>query len=472
MPLAMPVGLLFALLFGVLIWVLPAIKVMAVIVGLAAIVTVIRRPLHGLLIFGVLATFLPYSTVQIGFRTTVSEALLMLVWASVIVQSALGTQPRMHPLMRTERMLGALMLFSAFPFVVGQLVINTDGNGPVNWVRWLFNLSALFLVPRLLYQEKSREHMVIALLLGTLLLLLLSIPIYLKNGTATAITSVLGSLGYGSIDILSQGLQGLSTRMGSPWMHPNVTGGAMVLFVPLAFCFGVTRTGWPRALGLAVAILATVGLLLTGSRGALLCLIAVMVWLARKRVPYIGRILMAGVVAGALLLMFYPPLQERMLTIFSSDDASTTVRFMEYSHFPEAMARYPLGIGFKVDPPVPGTGLWGISNLWLNLIYKLGIPGMLVFLAVVVTWWRETWGYVPSVALTRDSSIWLGTLAGLSAALLSGFFDHYFSFTNVLVALFWLLLGLNLHEARRLKNKIPTLSNNPTPALSDLGSRP
>src|SRR5476649_1187172 len=112
MPLAMPVGLLFALLFGVLIWVLPAIKVMAVIVGLAAIVTVIRRPLHGLLIFGVLATFLPYSTVQIGFRTTVSEALLMLVWASVIVQSALGTQPRMHPLMRTERMLGALMLFS------------------------------------------------------------------------------------------------------------------------------------------------------------------------------------------------------------------------------------------------------------------------------------------------------------------------------------------------------------------------
>ena len=465
MPLAMPVGVLIALLFGVLVWLLPALKVTAALIGIAAMVTIIRRPLRGLLLFGILATFLPYATVQIGIRTTVSEALLMLVWASLLAHRLFALYNPPLNLMRTERWLIALMLFSALPFLVGQLTVNTEGNGPINWVRWLFNLSPLFLVPRLLGDEKSREQMVVAMLLGTLLLLLLSIPVYLKNGNSTAIISIIGGLGYSNLDTLNEGLSGFSTRMGTPWTHPNIAGGAMAMLLPLAFCIGVTRQGAVRTLGLAVAVLAAAGLLLTGSRGALLSLLAVMCWMARQRVPYVGRMLMAAVFLGALLLMFYPPLQERLLGLFSSNDASTAVRFDEYSHFSDAMKMFPLGIGFKVDPPVPGTGLWGISNLWLNYIYKLGIPGMLLFIAVTVSWWKEARLNGNAVILNRDTALWLGTRAGVMSALLSGFFDHYFSFTTVLIALFWLLLGLNLHEARRLQSKAQR-------TVSDSGERP
>jgi hypothetical protein len=465
MPLAMPIGVLIALMFGVLVWVLPALKVTAALIGIAAMVTIVRRPLRGLLLFGVLATFLPYATVQIGIRTTVSEALLMLVWASLLAHRLFALYNPPLNLMRTERWLIALMLFSALPFVVGQLTVNAEGNGPINWVRWLFNLSPLFLVPRLLGDEKSREQMTIAMLLGTLLLLLLSIPVYLKSGNSTAIISIIGGLGYSNLDTLNEGLSGFSTRMGTPWTHPNIAGGAMAMLLPLAFCIGVTRRGAVRTLGLAVAVLAAAGLLFTGSRGALLSLLVVMCWMARKRVPYVGRMLMAAVFLGALLLMFYPPLQERLLGLFSSNDASTAVRFDEYSHFPDAVKMFPLGIGFKVDPPVPGTGLWGISNLWLNYIYKLGIPGMLLFIAVTVSWWKEARLSGNAVILNRDTALWLGTRAGVMSALLSGFFDHYFSFTTVLIALFWLLLGLNLHEARRLQSKAQR-------TVTDSGERP
>jgi hypothetical protein len=465
MPLAMPIGVLVALLFGVLVWVLPALKVTAALIGIAAMVTIVRRPLRGLLLFGVLATFLPYATVQIGIRTTVSEALLMLVWASLLAHRLFALYNPPLNLMRTERWLIALMLFSALPFVVGQLTVNAEGNGPINWVRWLFNLSPLFLVPRLLGDEKSREQMTIAMLLGTLMLLLLSIPVYLKNGNSTAIISIIGGLGYSNLDTLNEGLSGFSTRMGTPWTHPNIAGGAMAMLLPLAFCIGVTRRGAVRTLGLAVAVLAAAGLLFTGSRGALLSLLVVMCWMARKRVPYVGRMLMAAVFLGALLLMFYPPLQERLLGLFSSNDASTAVRFDEYSHFPDAVKMFPLGIGFKVDPPVPGTGLWGISNLWLNYIYKLGIPGMLLFIAVTVSWWKEARLNGNAVILNRDTALWLGTRAGVMSALLSGFFDHYFSFTTVLIALFWLLLGLNLHEARRLQSTAQR-------TVTDSGERP
>jgi hypothetical protein len=473
MPLAMPVGLLFSLLFGALFWVLSPIKVMAIMVGVVGIATVIRSPLRGLLLFGVLASFLPYSTVQIGFRTTISEALLMLVWASYLAHRMFTETAPVPKLVRPERLLVALMLYSAVPFIIGQVTINADGNGPINWVRWLFNLSALFLVPRLLPEAKQREQMVLAILAGTLLMLLLSVPVYLSQQQSLAIIPILTGLSYGSIDIVNNTLSAFITRMGTPWVHPNAAGGALILILPLAFCIGMTRSGWTKTLGFSVAGLGTIGLLLTGSRGALVSLILVMMWMARKRVPFIGRVLMAGLVGGALLLMLYPPLQERLFTLFTNDDASTAIRFLEYTHFPDAMLSFPLGIGFKIDPPVPGVTLFGISNLWLNFIYKLGLPGMLLFIAVTASWWRETSPEQGFITLTRDNAIWLGTTTGLLAALTSGIFDHYFSFTTVLIALFWLLLGINLHEAKRLKIRIRTPSSDASPSvLPESGTRP
>ncbi|MCS3467480.1 hypothetical protein M2401_001201 [Pseudomonas sp. JUb42] len=451
MPIALPTGLFLALIFSLMFWLLPAPVVLVAMAGLGAGITIIRQPVRGLLLFGLIACFLPYATMNIGFRTTVSEALLMLTWAAYLAHNMFGDPPRVPPMMRTERWLFILMLYTALPFVVGQLMITAEGNGPINWVRWLFNLSALFLVPRLLINAQTLDRMVFSMMAGTLLLLLLSIPVYLVNRSATAMTPILGALGYGGIGVLGDSLSALSTRMGSPWMHPNVAGGAMALTLPLAFCYGITRSGWARSLGLSVAILGSIGLLLTGSRGALVSLMVVMIMMAAKRVPHVGRILMAGAVAGALLLMFYPPLQERLLGLFTQDDTSTAIRFLEYEHFPEAVAQFPLGIGFKIDPPVPGTTLFGISNLWLNFVYKIGIPGMLLYIAVIWSWWNETRPARGRIRLSHDNALWLGTLAGLRAALLSGVFDHYFSFTTVLVALFWLFLGINLHEAKRLK---------------------
>lgn len=468
MPLAAPVGLLFALLFGVLILLLPPLKVVAAMIGVVAMATVVRRPMRGLLLFGVLAAFLPYSTVNVGFRTTVSEALLMLVWAAYLAHRMFSNMAPLQPLLRTERWLIALMLYSALPFIIGQLTITALGNGPINWIRWLFNLSTLFLVPRMLDTQRSREQMINAVLLGTLLLLLLSIPVFLIHRNAQAIIPVLTALGYGGVDVLAESLTSLADRMGSPWMHPNVAGGAMALVVPLAFCIGMTRSGWPKGLGVAVAILGTIGLLLTGSRGALVSLVLVMMWMARKRVPLMGRLLMGGMVAGTLLLMFYPPLQERLFSLFTNDDASTAIRFLEYTHFPDAVALFPLGIGFKIDPPVPGATLFGISNLWLNFIYKLGLPGMLLFIAVIGSWWRETRPEHGFITLNHDNAIWLGTTTGLLAALTSGLFDHYFSFTSVLIALFWLMLGINLHEAIRLKTEAVVLPK----ALPEQGPHP
>lgn len=450
--LASLVPILFGVLFGALALLLSPAKAFVAVIGLAGALTILRFPLWGLLLFALVATFMPYSTVNLGIRTTVSEAILALTWGAVVWQRFLSRVPESPRFTQrpTDQMLMWLMLFSVFPFVVGQVITHADSSGLANWLRWLLNLSGVFLAAKLLVERKHREALVIALLLGTLAMLVLSIAVFVRTRSGAGIAPILGLFNYANFDTLKFGLEAMSSRMGSPWTHPNAIGGIMALLLPLAFCYGMTEQGWKRGLGLSVACLGAAALLLASSRGAMVSLALVLLWMATRRVPYTGRLLMIGAALTVALVIAYPPLQDRLATIFSSSNASTEVRFDEYRMFPQAVAAYPLGIGFKVDPPVPGTHLLGISNLWLNYIYKIGILGMLLFVAVTVRWWREARPDKGPIRLTKDNALWLGTTAGILAALVSGLFDHYFSFAVVMVALFWLMVGINVLEARRL----------------------
>ena len=66
MPIGLPIALLLGTLFGGLLWVLPVSKMVILLAGFAITLTLLRKPLWGLLIFAVLATSIPYTTVQVG----------------------------------------------------------------------------------------------------------------------------------------------------------------------------------------------------------------------------------------------------------------------------------------------------------------------------------------------------------------------------------------------------------------------
>ena len=110
------------------------------------------------------------------------------------------------------------------------------------------------------------------------------------------------------------------------------------------------------------------------------------------------------------------------------------------------------------------TYVWAVNNdrmveaslgYYINPLVNV-LPGMLLFIGVVVSWWRAVRPQQRTLVLSADNAIWFGTTVGILAALVSGLFDHYFSFTQVLIALFWLMLGLSLHEAKRLKHNAST----------------
>jgi hypothetical protein len=448
LPAAMP--LIAGLLFGALMLLGgPPLLVLAV-VGLVAAISVLTQPVRGLLLFCLLAPFMPWTTVTIGIRMTVSEALLALTWVGVACQWMLGRAPAWRP-GPTERVMRWLMLWSIVPLVAGQVMVHEEGNGPVNWVRWLLNVSTLFLVPMLTPTPALRRRMMDCLVIGFTVLLALSLGVFLTSRDARAMIPVLSSLNYVHPEALADIFASMADRMASPWVHPNSTGGILLLAVPLSMFYGLTQTGWRRLLCMAVALGGAAGIVFSGSRGALLCLAAMVIWLAYRRVPLAGRTLLIGTLLSATMLVAYPPAQERLASLFKgSQDASTGVRFEEYAHFHESVARYPLGLGFKVETPATGGGVYGISNLWLNYWYKLGLPGMLLFIALNVAWWREVRQLGDLSRMNADNALRVGSVAAMLAALLTGFIDHYFSFTQVLLAFFWLTMAISLQQSRPL----------------------
>lgn len=416
---------------------------LAMLLGLLVLV----KPMRGLLLFAFVAAFIPYTTVNLGMRTTISEGLLMLTWLALAWQGLTGQVRDRLTWNSTERSMLWLILYSVIPLLAGGLMVNVAGLGLANWTRWLLNVSLLFLVPLLVVDKRQREQLIQAFLLGSLLMLLLSIFYFLKDRNANAFIPVLEKLKYAHPAAVEDIFSANYTRMASPWVHPNLTGGILALTIPVALMYGWTRSGWAKALGLSVAVLGCAGLLFSISRGAIVALALVLLWLAHKRTPFSLRLIIYAILLGVALVAFYPPLQERLISMFMVSNASTAIRFDEYRMFPQAMLAYPLGIGFAVDPPVPGSGLLGISNLWLNVIYKIGVPGLILFVLLTWQWWKAVRPLASQLRVTYDNAVWLGSVTGVLAALLTGLFDHYYSFTTVIIALFWLFAALAMQTA-------------------------
>ncbi|MEK8087925.1 O-antigen ligase family protein [Aquabacterium sp. A3] len=447
-PVLLPVGL--GVVFAALMVLTSPVLAGLALVALAALLFIVTQPMRGFLLFCLLAPVLPWMTVTLGVRITTSEALLALTWVGVAWSWLTGRLPGIT-LGPTERKAAYFLAWTLVPLVMGAILVPWEGIPPVNWVRYLLNVSPLALLPILAPTPKEREQVVLCLLLGFAALTSLSLGFFLAGRDARLMVPFLTAVQYANIPAIADIFGADPGRMASPWVHPNSTGGALLLAAPLGLFYGVAHQGWRRALGWFVALTALAGIVFCGSRGALLAIAVLVGWLALKRAPYAGRGMVLGVLLAVLFVMAYEPAQQRFMSLFSSNDVSTGVRLEEYKRFPENALRHPFGLGFGAETPAssPEKDVYGVSNLWLNYWFKLGLPGMVLFIMVTLAWWREVRLPLRLQHIGPHNAMHIATVGTVLAALFTGFIDHYFSFTQVLIALFWLVLALSLHYARQ-----------------------
>ncbi len=193
-------------------------------------------------------------------------------------------------------------------------------------------------------------------------------------------------------------------------------------------------------------ISATVATLLAksvgGSIAILSCILLVLLWKRKTRLPTIGAVLL-----GAIVLFSVPQLREPTIKTLSFQNWSGRVRVWMWQETADMLK----------DRPIFGAGLGGYPatfapyhkktfieifqyphNILLNLWTETGLPGIFAFILIVITWIRLTLKY--EVRGTRYASSIISILP-LLAILIHGLVDVPY-FKNDLAFQFWILAAL------------------------------
>ncbi len=236
----------------------------------------------------------------------------------------------------------------------------------------------------------------------------------------------------------------LSRRAISTLVNPNILGTFLVMTV--AYCCGIfapLKGGKTRWALFIIFALATFCLILTFSRGNWVAFFWVLFIFAgafyhKAFLPFIG---------GGLGVLYvgWSRLSERIMSIFSIHDTSAELRLFYLQSSVDMIEEHPFGVGwygyqfafpdynFFIDEDVI---MYHGHNLLLNITAELGIPGILLFLYVMVQ----------LVILARQirhrkAKPWIrgvacGYLASMVGIFISGLTDHTL-FNSQLGMLFW-----------------------------------
>ncbi|GBG56493.1 exopolysaccharide biosynthesis protein [Sporomusaceae bacterium FL31] len=238
----------------------------------------------------------------------------------------------------------------------------------------------------------------------------------------------------------------LKVRVFSTLKNPNLLAGFLVMIMALVCGLGCkAREMKNRLLFLFLFILFGACLGLTYSRGAW---ISVGFVIALYGVLYNKRILWLLLLVPVALYLAHDGFTERLMSIFNPTDTSSTLR----------IALWESTVAMIVDKPLLGIG-WGAywlvypqydffiqdatttifhaHNMYLNIAAEIGIPGLLVFLTIMVGHIRTALSVIHEVTERWVAGLLLGLIAALFGIAVNGFTD-FIMFNIQLSMLFWL----------------------------------
>ncbi|MEQ1846978.1 MAG: O-antigen ligase family protein, partial [Nitrospira sp.] len=247
----------------------------------------------------------------------------------------------------------------------------------------------------------------------------------------------------------------------------------LVMFTPLCWALAtLDHSLIPKAFVMVAGALATGCLLITQSRAGLVALLIelwVFAWLFRKQVVWI----VAGTVTGLCLLGFTfavyidraspdgTQAEVRALVPFRTTTRSVEHRFDIWSFYLSEIAQHPVvGVGYGSETPRfrypdeeaslnPG-GLpirnMGAHNIFLYMALHVGLPGLLLFLWVVVALVRQLVMCYRCASEFPSNAVLLGVATGTIGLFVRLQFDQMF--VGTLAILFWVLSALAVLHCR------------------------
>lgn len=266
--------------------------------------------------------------------------------------------------------------------------------------------------------------------------------------------------------------------------NPTFFAEMLGLALPLTVALLLRKRDWrDRSVLLAFAGIQGIGMLLSYSRGAWLGLIvslAVLAVLCEKRM------LIVGLIVGALLLSVAPPvLVDRLLSSFSLEDSSNSYRIFIWRGSVAMLRKYLFrGVGLGAEPfvhvypefMIVQTPAPHAHSLYLQMLIEIGLFGFLA-----MAWFFMVWGWDVLGVLFREQGGWakrwqeIGALAGAFAAvaghMLQGVIEHTWYNPRVTLA-FWAVMGIasGLVLGKRMRARHDERSRGPLPSAETGGA--
>jgi putative inorganic carbon (HCO3(-)) transporter len=242
----------------------------------------------------------------------------------------------------------------------------------------------------------------------------------------------------------------IRTRIFGPFDNPNIFAEYLTFILPAGLVLLVTERRWlGRVIWGTVLALAAAALVLTFSRGGWLAAVAAVLVLGLLWEPRL-------LVAVAALTVLMPTVasdqvMQRASSIGSLEDSSNTFRLSIWVAALSMIRSYwftGIGLGTaafnQVYPQfmIAGTPAIHTHNLYLQLALELGMPGLLVFLWLLVAVLARSLRALPRLSY-RNRGVLTALMAGLAGFLLHGAVDNVW-YSPKLALLFWVMLGLTV----------------------------
>ncbi|MBN1436788.1 MAG: hypothetical protein JW936_06915 [Sedimentisphaerales bacterium] len=215
---------------------------------------------------------------------------------------------------------------------------------------------------------------------------------------------------------------GSHRRVLSSYGDPNVLASGALVFLSIGLAIvtarGIVRT--KRLVWLTVLILSGICLYFTHSRAAMLCtvIVALIIFCRYTRV---GFTVVPLLVVGGILAWISLGEIEFLSGVVPAND----MRWKFAGWAWQFVKGVPLGCGFGnsiiIDPTdateifsvVPATTIWmGFNSFWLDLLSRLGIPGVLAFILLLMALFRRIWHDTFLVSDPMVRAVLVGGLAG------------------------------------------------------------
>ncbi|ACM06185.1 O-antigen ligase family protein [Thermomicrobium roseum] len=429
---------------------LPAALVLPGIVATLLILSDVRA---GLWVVLAVIALVPYAVIPV--KIVITPPLLEMTGLGVLSVWLLRLFLRRDETIPSHPLLVAVMLFIAvavFAFVLG-VDRGYSSQTYHNFAKFLVSVSLFFVA-----WSSLQGHADVRRFTGVFLVLAsvaAAIGLVLYAGGPRLTLAVLARLipyGYPDTRIVRyiEDDPAKPMRLTSTSVDPNSFAGLLALAVVVAVTMTVAQRPaiprWPAALA---AIVSGSALLLTYSRAGWLGAAFGIGLVALARYRWL--LVPGGIgLAGASVLGFGERFVERLWQGFMLQDPATRMRLEEYRTALAIIRDYPaFGVGFGAAPTIE---LWtGVSSIYLLIAERMGLLGLGTFLVAVMgiawTGWR-TWH---RMAASAEGDLLLAWLGAQAAALLIGFFDHYYaniSFPHM-VATFWLTQAIVLVAGTR-----------------------